>query len=422
MKPRSLYLRILPVVVACLLLQVATAQKNFQPGYIVDLAGDTTYGFIDNRDWDVNPQSVTFSPTAGEGGREFSPLEIHSFGTADTRYTGAVVQLEISLRTTSELKSDPSLKLRQDTLFLETIVLGPKSLYAAKLRYSSDNYYIENNGEYQLLEYKKYFRMTDKKRMIAENKKYIGQLIVYLDNCPQITQKINNVRYEMGGLRKLFLSWYDCMQSAPGFQSPVEKLKFRWGAVAGATISNLFASGNVPSQLPEVDFPSSVDPTAGFCLDVVLPKAQQKWSIYNELIYTTYTFESSWSEYMHEDYFKNINFTLSFGYIRLNNAVRYSMPVGKNVFVFLNAGVSNGVVVNSTNVKKEHSRFYSTEKYEENMAIDAKKHEIGYLVGAGLKYGRFSLESRYEFSNGLSGLVNFQANVRRIYFMAGYRF
>src|SRR5688572_5393959 len=37
-----------------------SAQKNFQKGYIVSLAGDTTRGFIDYKEWNSSPESILF--------------------------------------------------------------------------------------------------------------------------------------------------------------------------------------------------------------------------------------------------------------------------------------------------------------------------------------------------------------------------
>src|SRR5579872_52938 len=38
----------------------ASAQSNYKPGYIVNLKGDTSKGFIDYKEWDKNPVKINF--------------------------------------------------------------------------------------------------------------------------------------------------------------------------------------------------------------------------------------------------------------------------------------------------------------------------------------------------------------------------
>jgi len=36
------------------------AQSNYKPGFIVSLKGDTTYGFINYREWKLTPNQIDF--------------------------------------------------------------------------------------------------------------------------------------------------------------------------------------------------------------------------------------------------------------------------------------------------------------------------------------------------------------------------
>ena len=102
--------------------------------------------------------------------------------------------------------------------------------------------------------------------------------------------------------------------------------------------------------------------------------------------------------------------------------VRYKYPIG-GVFVFLNGGISTGFTINETNYKKVESTFFDIQTVEEGNAIDGtRKLEIGYILGIGIKYKRFSFETRYDAKNGMSEYTDLKSTTKRYYFLLGYRF
>jgi hypothetical protein len=102
--------------------------------------------------------------------------------------------------------------------------------------------------------------------------------------------------------------------------------------------------------------------------------------------------------------------------------VRFKYPVG-NAYVFINAGISNGLVVTESNYKKVLSMFNATEKIKEGKALDdTRKHEQGWIAGIGTKYRKLSFEIRYEKANGMSDYPALKSSVTRAHFILGYRF
>ena len=88
-------------------------QENYQPGYIVSLAGDTIYGQVDYRNWELNPDKIYFQDESDKVKRSYAPLDIRAFSVQDEFYIGAIVQAEKSpyktkMKTTIQL---PILKL-----------------------------------------------------------------------------------------------------------------------------------------------------------------------------------------------------------------------------------------------------------------------------------------------------------------------
>jgi hypothetical protein len=57
----------------------ATAQQDFQSGYIVHAPTDTLHGQIDYRDWVANPRQITFLDGRTGKKSEYGPQDISAF-------------------------------------------------------------------------------------------------------------------------------------------------------------------------------------------------------------------------------------------------------------------------------------------------------------------------------------------------------
>jgi hypothetical protein len=111
-----------------------------------------------------------------------------------------------------------------------------------------------------------------------------------------------------------------------------------------------------------------------------------------------------------------------FGYLKLNNLFRYSQPFHGNA-LFINAGISNGYVISETNHLRKSTIGLTSTIVEEQKALEyTRKHEQGILLGLGGAVKRYSLELRYEVSNGVSDYSNYKSSVKRYFILLGYRF
>ena len=94
------------------------------------------------------------------------------------------------------------MKIIIDTSFLEAIIQGEKSLYSHVNYIGDDQFYIKLDGKYDLLVYKKYLGVQDGKHRAMENRKYLGQLTLYLMGCPEIQIKLKDISYSKNSLRE----------------------------------------------------------------------------------------------------------------------------------------------------------------------------------------------------------------------------
>jgi hypothetical protein len=379
-------------------------------------------GFVDYRNWERNPDKISFKRMADDDKSVYSPLDIREFGVLDEIYESAIVQTEVSPFTINELQDNPDLIIKTDTCFLQAMVKGVKSLYYYKDNPGHEQFYIRKDSSFELLIHKKYLKEQESRSVIVENKKYVGQLTIYLNDCPTIQQNLNSTEYQINSLKKLFLSYYDCINTEMSFYKNTEGLSCAFGVIAGASLTALTFQGSYHNYLVYADYNKSINFTTGLFFEVILPRNNGKWSVCNELILTSYQTDGSYNDYTNENKYTYTNTTFGYTYLKLNNMLRYKYPVGK-LFIYLNGGISNGYAIVEKNYMKQQSKFYAHEEVEEGKALnDTRRYEFGLNVGLGTKLNRYSMEIRYEYSNGMSAYSSLKSSVNKLYLLLGFKF
>ncbi|GET34952.1 hypothetical protein PbJCM13498_38150 [Prolixibacter bellariivorans] len=390
------------------------SQQNFIPGYIVTLQGDTLKGSIDYRNWDENPNKIAFKQDNEPSIHKYTPLDIKSFQVSDEIYVSAIVKASVNSRIISNLSDESNLEAKVDTTFLQTLVQGDKSLYHYKNRLGINNFYIKYHNKYILLIYNVYKLHSENK--IYRDKRYVGQLAFYFNNAPSIKELAPHTDYTKSSLSQLFLTYYKQNSQTTKFNKKVDNGTVEFGIVAGTTITMAeFSGGDLFDYLTRVHIPKSVNPTAGLYLNYVIPRGQGKLSIYNELIYCSY---KAVAEYNSSINATRTNSELGFGYLSMNNMVRFKYPISR-CFVFINGGITTGLKISETNQKIVTSTYKNT---KEKALDEVRKLEFGYIGGVGLKYHRYSLEARYKRTGGSSPYVFLNSPVGQYFFVLGYRF
>lgn len=410
------------IAIGTLSFQLAFAQENFISGYVIKNHSDTLFGFVDYRNWEKNPDMIKFKTNVENDPISFKPTDITEFRVEDEIYVSGIIDTEVSPIQTDRLEADPQINLKVDTAFLQTLFRGKKSLYYYKSSDGKENFYIEHAAGFDLLVYKKYLKYQDGTNAIIENKKYLGQLILYLDDCTTIHSKLENTLYKQNSLMKLFQYYYECSSSEIYFQKNIEKISTEIGVLAGGSFTSLEFKGDAFSYLVHAGYNSSINFSTGLYFDLILPRNQRKWSIYNEILFSTYKVKGSYEEYENEDKYSITTTEIGYSYLKINNLVRFKYPIG-DWFLFVNGGMSNGYSISETNYKKRVSKFYTTERVVEQSALnDARKYEQGLIIGTGVKYNSFSIEIRYEKGNGMSNYTQLKSSTTRYFFLLGYRF
>jgi len=415
--------------ITCLLLIVlfqknAECQQNFKDGYVVNLNNDTVKGQINYRNWDKNPTRVEFRKDAAAKAVYYKPIEINAFNVAEENYISAIVSVEKSPYKTNELSNSADFEFVKDTVFLEVLATGNKPIYYLKDNDGKINFFIRGDNGIEILLYKEYINETDGIRTINTNEGYKERLRIYLNECPGVEKKIQRMSYTLNSMQDLLIGYYVCKGVGPDFQKKKEKNKSELGIFAGLSLTKLRFNSPATAihEVAYTSFPQSTAFAGGVFYNVYLARNLNKFSINNELIYSSYKTDGIYENYSTPVTTKKTTITFDFSYIKLNTLFRYTYPVNM-AYIYINGGISNGWAVREKNLQKEVTLYNNTETVKEGPALnDVRKYEQSYIIGLGTKYKNYSFEARFESGNGMSEYSNLNSAVKRYFFLLGYRF
>jgi hypothetical protein len=401
------------------------SQENFLPGFVINNSGDTLKGFIDYRNWAINPKVVDFKSPATSHPTTFIPTDIKEFSVKDEIYVSGIVEVENTSIEENRLEYDSKLKITVDTIFLQTLLRGKKGLYYYMNNNGRVNFYVNKDGRFELLVYKKYLIRQGTTSYVFTKKDYIGQLNEYLKDCLTIRTKIENTSYAQKDLIKLFQDYYKCSSSETGFQRKAERVHLEIGALSGVSLTKLkFNSGDPEfDYLENTNYKLSTNFSGSLFFDIIMPRNQGKLSLNNELLFSVYKTTGQYEFTDYNNTYKKMTTEFGYSYLKINNLLRYRF-LFSNLSLFINSGISTGIRLSETKyVKKEFTTTYSgTSVSEGSPLVQTKYYEQGFLVGAGIKSKKLSFEVRLEKGDGMINVSSINAWATRYYILIGYRF
>lgn len=190
----------------------ATAQRNFKPGYIVTLNGDTTKGIIDYKEWNQNPGEITFKTTEQAAAQQYSPDNIKAFGIDHTdhyqKYTGPITTGTVDL---GDLSSGIDSSFTTAKVFLRILTSGKNlTLYNYKDKIKTRYFIADKNSA--PVELRRYVYLDNKQQgKIREYNFYTQQLLAfaikYAPDNTALTESINKVAYRATDLEAVILKF-----------------------------------------------------------------------------------------------------------------------------------------------------------------------------------------------------------------------
>lgn len=367
------------------------AQHGYVQGYIVNHAGDTLRGKIDYGGWDKNPLTVTLRGDGSSVPAVYHPIDIRSFYVAQEFYESAILDVDTSAYKIAELNESSSPAYKKDTIFLQVLVRGEKSLFHLKDQKGRQHFYIDDNG-LQHLEFKQYIQyiyvphLYGYKKALLDNNRFKGQLANYLGGCGNIQTRMKNLRYTTIDLLKLFKHYATCVSKSPEYITERKDVELRAGIEAGISMSNLVFKDRYVQKAP---FQVSVSPGFGLYADWKLLRSRGM-TITNDVFFTSYQAESV----AHKPRAATIDIITSsydFKQGKTQHQLRFELsPAGD---FFLSGGISLGFY------QQKVVRVITRTPPGTPESDSSSKVEFGQLITLGYMHGKLGGELRFERSS-----------------------
>jgi hypothetical protein len=390
------------ILIFCVNALTALSQDNFEKGFVIDLQGDTIHGFINNTDRVQNPEAILFKRDNDSITTTYLPGNIKKFMVGRDLYLSAkIVTAGDGIPTIENQSKSPS------WVFLLAIAEGSRSIYYFADKSLSGQFFIKEDSVFTLLNYREY-AVTDGNgvKTIKKDQRFKGQLILYLQDCPGLREEISSTALNEKDMNKLFLKYYRC-KSETAYLRKMKKMRVEFAALGGTSLTNVVFNKVDETQyiLPvaNADYQTYFQPLFGICTEFILPKNHEKLTLLAEGFYSSIHIKGSYviqgyNAQNHTDYTVDI----AVKQVMLNAALRYRINLG-NMRLFFDGGLSYGIAISSeTSLNAVQYYYGSIIELPEKEAIGIENTELGFFTGIGLKYSRFSLETRYRLGSGIT--------------------
>lgn len=377
-----------------LILFNAVAQQSPGREFIIVTANDTIYGEVNINSSNRKIGTIEFASSGAGTIEKFSRDELNGF------YDKTWGLYRADFITEKKEFSGP---IEKKVLF-EVLVDGKFDL----LLYRDDKpkFYIKSGDKPpEELILMKYEKVIQDKKFKVKDEQYKRLLKSYMADCSSIN--VDEVDLKESELKQLFVKYNKCNTTALQYVSVKDPGKFNFGVLAGGYFSSI-KKGSVES-----DFGVQ----AGVFVEYFISKRNQRVFISGDLNIKTLESDNT-QELPYGSKVTTEHMLADLTYLRGNLFFNYSLTKS----IFLSAGVSNSFVISG---ELSNYKIYPTYVLEQ-APDDLKKWEVGFIFGAGIRAGKFTLHARGEFSNGFDEIdVNSSRPLSKVssaYLLLSYRF
>ncbi|WP_343668873.1 outer membrane beta-barrel protein [Chitinophaga sp.] len=409
---------ILPLT-CCLVAMTTYAQHNFVPGTVAISQQDSLRGFVDFKNWSSSPKEIFFKTTENGAVTKYTPEQISGFtmqSNGELMYVTKHVLLDITpyIVSSTQRVTQPQTELLDSTVFIQQLVVGDYNLYTYTDSHQRVHFMYGAPGqEIQELKYIKTLVPAPEGSKLYEKREYQDQLATLFRDDSKVAKQAKGVEYRDDKLIALFVAYHQTQH--PGSTIAVKSNKRNpvyWGIVAGPSFNSFKMKGGESYPL-HGDYSSSVGPVAGIFMDIPFGGATRKFSVYNELLFKSYSTDAKMdmSRLLDGDVA-----TFKLSYVQLNIMVQY-IYTRSFIKPFVHIGMGNAVVVST---KKNDYYDASRDEHYEAMS-DLRKLEQSLIGGVGVKVSRFQLEVRGSTTTGFVPKNSTSMPVNSLQVIAGFR-
>ncbi|UBM59237.1 PorT family protein [Marinilongibacter aquaticus] len=410
-----------------LLLVQLNVQAQWEEAYYINSDNKRIEGQVFYENWAKSPASFRFRASEGAEEERLGLEEVQSLLVHNERYLRASVELdETPVSQSDNLPESPSPTLKRRTVFLLSLIEGPKSLYMHVTAKGRLHLYIENEGVFVWLSDYKFVRYSaGGTANVLETNSFRNQLKEYLYNCPTLVSQIERLTYSDKAMQKLFTDYYaKCADQELESTFQRETKLSHFGLMAGIAQTSVKFDGKGTPNVLSGGTPTDYGPTGGIFWNIGIPRTKQRFSFQNEVLFSSYSVSGSRLKIEYGDRREEEFYKLGLSYMKLNVLFRAYLVQKNNFGIYCNAGMSNGFVVSAEN---EHATGITsssgTERIDHGELMNnIRKYEQGFVGGIGVKVSHVGFEARYENANGMSPFEFMKSTVQRLSFLVAYQF
>jgi len=367
------------------------AQTDFERGYFINNNDEKISCLIKNGDWKNTPSKFKYKLSEGSEVKIETIKSAKEFGILnESKYKRFIVGIDRSSDNLNKLSDTKDPILKEEQLFLKTIIEGKASLFYYEDRGLKRYFFSVDDSRVEQLIYKSYKTTAHE---IKKNNKYKQQLWFNLKCQTFSMDDINRVGYRKSGLIKLFIQYNECKNSiSKKYQKKRSKKIFNLSITPGLDISSLSTQNN-KSDFKDTDFGQNLGFRLGIEAELILPFNNNKWAVFVEPTYQYFKSEKEITYILKDVITKKTNVKVDYKSIELPIGIRHSFYFNDNSKLFINAAYILDINLGSS----LHAESRSFMDYE----INSKPN---FVFGVGYKYkNKYSFEIRSGLKRNILG-------------------
>ncbi len=390
----------------CLLLSLtATAQENYQDGYVVFSGKDTVKGRIDFREWTINPNQIAFEDARSGKKTQYSPNDLSAFAVSGDVYRTYLVKIFPYARDASQVTDEYATAAPHDsTVFLRLVTGGKLNLYSYFDASNINYFFVQRPGTVPEQLQIRTSATTDNNGQpsMATQDLYKGQLAGMLTDCPAVVRKAAHVGYSENALHRLIFAYNNCgKDTVEGAPADAEHGKaVRLVPMIGGFHTSLHVTGDFYSG---INWPGYSSVTGGVGVLGILPRSRQQFSLFADVLYSHF---NSLGSTVDKGYGLYQFAQLTYDQAQLDLMFRYRYPTMSHIRPFVNIGFSNSLIFNNKSFQEYYEAGEPTTKQPIYGSSGSLKSSLtAFLGGVGVEVRRFSIEARIYKTDGLSNIT-----------------
>jgi hypothetical protein len=414
MKPCSVFY---PTLLCLFFSLFASAQKNFQDGFLVLPSNDTLRGQIDYREWTTTPRKISFLDTRTGRTTVYGPEDLRSFYVSGDYYASLSVRIyPYTFDPVVAGSDDFSDRPYEVQVFMRYLTGDRLELYHYADTTGVSYFFSRRKGAPadQLRVITRKIETTEKTGFVFDEV-YRSQLAALMADCEALRKNIGRVSYKEGALRQLFFAYNNCGKDTVEKSTVHAGRRLFFTPVIGYLNSRISLGAGSPPW-SQMQFPAYNTFSGGAGMLYILPRQRQQLAILTDLLYNHFHSHSNFgraNDYLTDDV------TLDYNTWNLDLQFRYRFPTGY-IRPFLEGGFSNSLVTGNKSIRHEHDVVGDRNDYYSFLGDGFQKYWIGWVAGAGVSAGRASLEFRASRGPGISSINGIAAPATNFYFLISY--